>query len=147
LNYFWWSCGQNHNRCLDNPHTFSSVCKKCCIFTKKGMYRCKVMFIMFCFRWARQWCLVPCKLNYFWWSYGQNHDRFLDNPLTVPPACQKCCISAKKWMYRCEVMFFMFFFLWSGQWCPFPCKLNYFWWSSGQNHGRFNDNPHILFSP
>jgi hypothetical protein len=79
------------------------------------MYRHEVIFFMFSFWWSRQWCLVPCKLNYFWWSYGQNQDRFLDNPHTVPPVCQKCCNSAKKWMYRREVIFFMFSFWWSRQ--------------------------------
>jgi hypothetical protein len=145
---FWWSYGQNNHWFLDYPTTVPSACQKCYISTKKGWYRCEVMFIMFFFRRARQSCPVTNKINYFRRSYGQNHHRLLDNPHTVPPACQKCCISTKKYRYGCEVMFFMFFFRRARLWCPVTIKMNYFWWSYGQNHDRFLDNdPHILFPP
>jgi hypothetical protein len=135
IELFLWSYGQNHHRLLDNPHImFPPHVKNAVSPPKKGRYRCEVTFFMFVFRWASLWCPVPCKLNYFWWSYGQNHNRFQDNPHTVSSLCKKCCIFTKKRRYSREVMFFMFFFRWARLWCPVTNKMNYFWWSYGQNH-------------
>jgi hypothetical protein len=81
---------------------------KCCISTKKGRYRREERFFIFIFQWATLWCPLTNNWDYIWWSYGQNHDRFQDNPHTVTSIGKKCCISTKTGRYSREVMFFMF---------------------------------------
>jgi hypothetical protein len=144
MNYFWWSYGQNHARFQDNAHTVPPGCKKCCISTKNVRYRREVMFFIFVFRWTRLWCPLTNNLDSFWWSYGQNHDRFQDNPHTVTSIGKKCCISTKKGRDSGLVMFFMFFFRWARLQCPYTNKMNYFWWSYGQNHNPYWVIPSLI---